>query len=265
MYNLVKADLFKLRKSMAIKILFSITTISSIVMVIMAYMIKKGTLNASSTGIGFLLADANMIGILGAVIAGVFICGDFDNRTIHEAIVDGNSRYKVVISKTVILCLGTLIILVPYIVSSIVAISTGYKFNMGSVSIGFLNLITTEGGKITSSSQVLKLLLIMLTLAVVYAAQLSICVPLAIGSKKPVIVIAVYYGIAILSGQLGKLESSYKIFKKVFQCTPYSGKYYAMALDTGRGDVAKAIIVSFIFIIVMVAIACFLFRRSEIK
>lgn len=265
MYNLIKADLFKLRKSKAIKILFSITTISAITMVVMAYMIQNGKLNTGSTGIGFLLADVSMIGILGAAIAGIFICGDFDNRTIHEAIVNGNSRCKVVISKAIILYIGTFIILVPYIVVTIIAISTGYKFNMGSVSLGFLNLIATEGGKAISSLQVFKLLVIMLTLAVIYIAQLSICVPLAISSKKPVIVIAVYYGIAILSGQLGKLEANYKTFKKICECTPYSGNYSLMTLNTGEDDILKALIVSLIFIIVMIAITCFAFRKSEIK
>jgi len=42
MYNLIRADLFKLRKSMTIKILFGITTVSAVVMAVMAYLIPQG-------------------------------------------------------------------------------------------------------------------------------------------------------------------------------------------------------------------------------
>ncbi|URZ02538.1 ABC transporter permease [Clostridium felsineum] len=265
MYNLIKADIFKLRKSKAIKILFGITVITSIIMVLLAYFIGKGKISASTSGIGFLTSDASVISILGAAIAGIFICGDFDNRTIHEAIVNGNSRCQVVISKAIILYIGVLVILLPYIIMTIIAIVTGYKFNMGAVALGFLNMITTECGKILYFSEIIKLVVIIITQTIVYCAQLSICVPLAIGFKRPVIVIAVYYGISILSGQLGNLEARYKAFANIIQFTPYCGKYCRLTLSTGRSNVIFGIISSLIFGGLMIAITCFAFRKSEIK
>lgn len=104
MYNLILADLFKLCKTMAIKILFGITTVSAVIMAVMAYMIPQGKIGASMTGIGFMLSDISMISILGAVIAGVFICGDFDNKTIHDAIASGCSRGEVIGSNRILLC-----------------------------------------------------------------------------------------------------------------------------------------------------------------
>lgn len=265
MYNLIKADLFKLRKSMAIKIIFAIAAIGALTMVIMAYLIQKGKLNTGTTGIGFMFSDANMVAILGAVLAGIFICGDFDNRTIHEAIVNGNSRCKVVISKSIVFFISCLVILFPYFIVTGIAIKTGYKFNMGGISVGFLNLITTEGGKAISSSQGLKILSIMFGMIFIYIAQLSVCIPFAIGLKKPVIVVAIFYGITILSPQLAKLEASYKAFKNIIECTPYGNKYFFMTLNTGAGDIVKAFIVSLICIIIMLAITCFAFKRAEIK
>ncbi|NMC59963.1 MAG: ABC transporter permease, partial [Candidatus Methanofastidiosa archaeon] len=73
MYNLIKADLFKLRKSMAIKILLGITTVSSIAMIMMAYLLQQGKLSASASGLGFMFSDANMISILGAGVASIII------------------------------------------------------------------------------------------------------------------------------------------------------------------------------------------------
>jgi|GEM_PF-4582436 len=57
----------------------------------MAYMISRGKIDDSMTRIGFMFGDASMISILGAVMAGVFICGDFDNKTINDAIANGCS------------------------------------------------------------------------------------------------------------------------------------------------------------------------------
>ena len=96
MYNLILADLFKLRKSMTIKVLFIITIVSSVIMAMMAHMISQGKINSNMSGIGFMFSDVNMIGILGAVIAGVFICGDFDNKIINDAITNGCSRFAII-------------------------------------------------------------------------------------------------------------------------------------------------------------------------
>lgn len=265
MYNLIKADLFKLRRSMAIKILLLITTVSSIIMTIIAYMVQQGKLNVSSTNIGFLFSDANMMGILCGALAAIFICNDFDNRTIHEAIVDGNSREKVVASKTVILCLSSLIILLPYIIITGIAISTGNKFNMGVTSVGFLKLLTAEGGRAISVSQVCKMIAIMFAISASYAARASVCIPLAIALKKPSIVVPAYYGITIFLARLSSLEANSKLLKNILECTPFSGKYSLMTLNTGESDIIRAIILSLLLIALITAITGFAFRKSEIK
>lgn len=265
MYNLFLADLYKLRKSAAIKFLFGITVFCSIAMITIAYMVQYGKLNTSSTGIGFLISDANMLSILGSVIAGIFICGDFDNRTIHEAIVDGGSRSQVVRGKAALFSCAVLFILLPYIIAVCIGIATGYKFSMGAASVGFLHILTSDAGKTLSAAQIFKLGAIILTISLVYIAQLSLCIPVAILSKKPVIVVAVYYGFTILGIQLTSLAKGNKLFDYIYSCTPYGGTYCFLTLNSGTEDFVKAICVSIIFIIVMIGITCFAFRKSEIK
>ncbi|NLH45608.1 MAG: ABC transporter permease [Acholeplasmataceae bacterium] len=265
MYNLILADLFKLRKSMAIKILFGITTVSAVIMSVMAYMIPQGKIDASTTGIGFMFSDVNMMSILGAVMAGVFICGDFDNRTIHDAVANGSSRGEIIVSKAVVFFCAIAFILLPYAVITGIALGTGDQFSMGSAAVGLLHLLTSESGKAFSASEIWKLLTVMLTLIIVYMAQLSVCVPLALALKKPVLVIAINYGFAILCAQLMGLRNSSKVFDHIFAITPYGGNYIFVTLDTGTGDIFKAITVSLIFIIVMIAVTYCAFRKSEIK
>ena len=265
MYNLIVADLFKLRKSMAIKILLAITTLSALVMVWIAYLIPQGKMDGSMIGMGFMFSDMNVISILGAVIAGVFICGDFDNKTIHDAIATGHSRWTVVISKATASCCAMVIILLPYAIITGIALSTGSEFSMGSVSLGFLNVLTSEGSISFSTAELGRLLGVMLTLIIVYVAQLSITVPLAFMLKKPVLVIVIYYGFSIFCGQLAGVGNHFPLLDRIFTSTPYGANYTLVTLDTSTGDILQAISVSLIFIVVMLVVAFSVFRRSEIK
>ncbi|MDR3644298.1 MAG: ABC transporter permease [Clostridia bacterium] len=265
MYNLMGADLFKLRKSAAIKILFGITALCAVAMTIMAYLIPQGKIDKSLTGVGFLFSDINVMGILGAVIAGVFICGDFDNKTIHDAIANGSGRLAVIVSKAAVFCAALAFILLPYAVVTGVALGTGYKFGMGSMAVGFLHLMVTEAGKAFSAPEIGKLVAIMLTLIIVYASQMSICVPLAFGMKKPVLVVAINYGLQILCGQLSAISANIPAFERVFACTPFGCIYKITSLDASAGDILSAIAVSLIFFVAMIAITYAVFRKSEIK
>ena len=265
MYNLILADLFKLRKSMAIKILFAITTVSAVIMTEMAYLIPQGKVEASMIGVGFLFSDIDMISILGAVIAGIFICGDFDNKIIHDAIANGYSRATVIASKAIVFCCAIAFILLPYAIITGIGLSIGSKFSMGALSVGFLHLLTSEASTIFSTQEIWKLLVVMLTLMIVYMAQLSICVILAFVLKKPVLVVAIYYGLTIFCAQLMGLRGSSAVFDHIFACTPFGGNYTFVTLNSGTGDIFKAIFVSLIFMIVMLATTYCVFSKSEIK
>lgn len=265
MINLIHADLYKMRKSSVIKVLFGITTLSAIVMTLMAYFIQQGKIPAAYTGIGFLLGDMDMISILGAVAAGVFISGDFDNKTIHQTIASGSSRLNVIISKAITLICVVFIMLLPYAIIVGIALGTGCQFNMGAVSVGFLNILTKEAGIDFTVSIFFKMIIIMLTLIFVYMAQLSICIPLAILLKKPVLVVAIYYGFTILCAQLAGLRNSSQIFDTIYTYLPFGGKYTLLSFDTGTGDIIKAIAISVVFIILMIVLTYSIFRKTEIK
>jgi len=265
MLNLIQADFFKMRKSSAIKILFGITTLCAIVMVVMAYLIPQGKISNEYTGIGFLFSDADILSILGAVSAGVFICGDFDNKTIHDAITSGCSRSAIIVSKAAVFFCAMVFILLPYAIITCIAMSTGSRFDMGAVSMGFLNILSKDSGIVLSASIFIKMLAVMLTLMLVYIAQLSICVPLAIVLKKPVLVVAIYYGMSIFFGQLAGLSSHISVLDNILSLTPFGGNYSFLTVNSGAGDFLKAIVICLVCIIVMIAITFGIFRKSEIK
>lgn len=265
MLNIIQADLFKIFKSWTIKILFGITTLCSTIMVLIAYSIPQGKIDSGMTGIGFMFSDVNMISILGAVTAGIFICSDFDNKTIHETIACGGSRSSIIAGKSIVFFCAIGFILLPYAIATGIALSTGSRFSMGSLGVGFLNLLALESGVSFQVSELFKLLIVMLTLGIVYAAQLSICVLLAIVFKKPVFVVAVYYVFQILCAQLTGLKDSSQVFNTIFSCTPYGGNYSFLTTDSSTGDIIKAITVSLIFIMAILSVTYSIFRKSEIK
>ena len=266
MYNLIKADLYKLKKSKAVKILILITAICAVIAAFLSYEIKHGKFSAASTnGIVFMFSDTNIIGILGAVTAGIIICGDFENRTVHEALADGFGRGQITLSKAISYFYAVILILLPFVIVISVMLITGYKFSMGNASSGFMHILTEDGGKAISSYEVLKLIFVMAALMIVYIGQLSICVPLSILFKKPVIVVAVYYGLIILLANLSALRNSSKLIDILFSCTPYGTKYNLLTLKTGTGDIIKSVFVSIIYTIVMIFITYMGFRKSEIK
>ncbi len=265
MYNLICADLYKFRKTNTVKILFIITSVSALLVTLMAYFIQQGDLKSSISGMGFLFSDMSMISILGAVIAGTFISGDFDNKIIHDAISNGNSRGTVIVSKTLTFFNAVSFIIIPYAVSVIIAIITGSRFSTGSQTAGFLNLLISSTGSALSASEVFKLVGIIITLVIVYAAQLSVCVPLAIGLRKPILVVAIYYGFQFLCGQLTTLKDSSPALYDIFSYTPYGGTNCSLTLNSGAGDILKAISISIIFVILMISITYMTFRKTEIK
>ncbi len=265
MYNLIRADLFKMRKSLMIKVLFGITFLSAVIIAVIAYMIPKGKIDPGMAETFFLFSDINMISILGAVISGVLICGDFDNKTIHSAVASGCSRGSILLSKAIVLFSAMIFILLPYIIITVMALSTGAKFSMGSVGVGFLSILIQESGTAFMASEIFKLLIVMLTLIIVYAAQLSICIPFAVVLKKPVLVVAVYYGLTILFAQLTRLKNSFPTFESIFSCTPFGSIYTITKTDVGVLDIVKSISGSLVFIIVMLAVAYNMFKKSEIK
>lgn len=263
MYNLISADLFKLRKSISIKVILLITIITSITMTVLSHMIAQGDLASSSSGIVFLFSDVNVMSILGAVLASIFICGDFDNRVIHDSIVNGYKRSTIIISKAIVFFCSTVLIVLPYAIITGIALGTGNKFSISSASLGFLYLLTHSAGTTLSSAKIFKLLAVLLTLIIVYISQLSVCVPLSLTLKKPVFVVAIYYAFSIVCGQLASIKND--TFKNIFACTPYGGKYSFLTLNTSTGYIFRTILVSVIFTIVMLIITHYAFRKTEIK
>lgn len=264
MHNLIKADLYKIFRMTGMKILLLITSACAIIMTVMAYYIPQGKIPASYTGVGFLFSDVNIMSIIGAVAAGILLCGDFDNKTIHDAISSGISRTVIVVGKSVTYMITIMVLLLPYVIATLAAVVSGKEFGMGSVGVGFLNIMANSGGTLDSNG-IIKTIAIMAVLLIVYAGMLSLCIPIAFATRKPVIVVAVYYVLTIVFANLSSLRSDYSFFDKIMGLLPFGGDYSMLTAASATSDIVKGLAVSIIFGSVIVALTAVGFQETEIR
>jgi ABC-2 type transport system permease protein len=265
MLNLIMADCYKLRKSAALKTGVAITMISAAAMVYIAYLLSEGQVGADVSGSASLLLDIVILSITGSIVAGVYICGDFENKTIHGAVSCGNSRSAVILSKTIVYILAVAVMVLPYPVITAVALGTGYEFGEAFGPSVFLHILAEHSGSALTAGELMKLLPVTLAMIAVHAARLGACVLFAFILKKPAFVVGLGIAVTILGDFTVTLADKVPFIGKVFLYTPFAMNAEVVSLNAGAGDLMKAIAVSIAFILIILAVTAGIFRRTEIK
>lgn len=260
MFNLIRADLYKLGKSKAIKILFLISCFAAGAMTVISYFMTQKTVSGDLVGIGSLFTDFQMMTLLGSIIASSYICGDFENKTIQDAISCGTSRGTVILSKAIVYFIAVALMILPYSIFTGFAFVSGYEFTPFLPSV-FLLTMANESGVTFSIPVLFKFLILMFTTVVIYGGQLSICVLMAFAFRKSVPVIGITYAISFSSVRL----MSIPVCKTVLSYTPFGVEFTDLTLNAEMGAYIKAIAISIIFISFILAITYLLFRKSEVK
>ena len=253
MYNLIRCELFKLRKSRLFLLILALVVVYSVVMSILTYSsVQYGGGSEVVQGIDMYfeqLSNYLLVAVAESLIATTYVCGDFDNKTIQDSIACGRSRSSIIFSKSLVYFLTIFIIslIVPIISSAV--ISTAYGFGMQF-----------------SMASILKLTAITLITSFAYSACLSPCILLSFLSRKPVVVLAggifvLYLGISFLK-DAARIEPA---ISSVLSFTPYGACDALFTLDAATGDFLKSIIVSVAFIVTILAATCMIFRKSEVK
>lgn len=135
--NVLKCEFVKLKKSMSVKLtLLTVAAFS----VLYGFLVSQPGVNDEDyfNGISVLLgsfSDNMLYIIIGSIVAGLFICNDFENRTIQESIVCGNSHLNVVAGKAVVFTLSQIVIcgIYPLIAGVITGIRSGWDWNTAGV------------------------------------------------------------------------------------------------------------------------------------
>ena len=266
MMNVLRADMLKLKKSLALKVIFLISGAGAVLMLIVARLFGNGTLGMNAAGNASFLADPQMVALLGTVAAGMFLCGDFENKTVHDAVSGGIGRSQLVLGKALSYFLILFLLILPYFAVTITAffIDSQYQLYIPSV---FLTLICRESGNALTLYSVLKILGITAAVCVVYAGQLSICLTLAFIFRRPVPVIGIGYLVSMTCGMLQAGGNKvFKVFEKMISMTPFHFKNLTrLSMDAEPEMFLKSVGTGVGFTVLMILAAMLIFRRAEIK
>ena len=260
MINLIRADLYKLRKSTSIKVLFVLCCIAAGIMYVVSNQLTEGNLSHDIVGFGAFVTDFQMISLASIVFISMFICSDFDNKTIHDSISSGYSRGSIVVCKTITYFISVLIFLLPYVAVSIIGICSGNSFEAFLPSV-FQSIMKNDAEISFSFVVILKIICIWITMAILYASQMSISLHIAFSIRKSVILMSLGY---IINAGIAQLVNIDKL-SNIFKFTPFGVDYSKLTLEAGTSVYGNFIFISLIFMAIMVILSYLAFKKAEIK
>lgn len=129
MFNLLKVEFYKLKK-------FQIGYIAVLFMAVMGFFYGKSIMGGAAFETGdntavifsYLVSDTSLVFLI-SIVAALFMGKDFSNRTIGNEIKLGHSRFHILLSRTVMVCILAVLLHVTYIVSTILGFSAVRGFD----------------------------------------------------------------------------------------------------------------------------------------
>lgn len=143
MCKLIKAEMYKLRKSIYYKVLLLGTAVYAFVDI---YGCLIGIYHPSN-GLrelihSFLFWERCLL--LCGILAGIFIGGDFDNRILHSQIAVGNTRKNIFLAKTYVYWIACIAIVLVYQSVEVIGITCLSGFGLEVTLYEFILLMRTE-------------------------------------------------------------------------------------------------------------------------
>lgn len=265
MINLIHGELFKLKKSKLFWSLLLLITAAAIALAVLSNMVAEGKfgmdITASASGVG----EVMIISLLGSLMAGIVVCGDFETSTIHDEIAVSGGRHSIVISKFFVFTLVIAALMVPYIIVTLIAFSSGKEFADPFIVSVFSGIMAKNASVTVTAGSIGKILAISLAEILVYASKLSICIPVGFKTRKTIAVVSIGFASSFFLDLIFGLLSKNDLLEKIIKITPFSKKYLLLTMDTGAGDIVMAMVTSLIFMAVMVLITWKLFNKAEVK
>ena len=260
MINLIHAEFYKYRKSLALKICLLITTICAVLLGVLSNGIAKGTIDMAANSLSG-LSDIFIMSVLGALMAGLAICGDFESKNIHDAISCG--RRNIVISKSIGFCFIIALLVLPYAIVGLIGFISQGDFQSTISYSTYLSIMSNASDLPVNGQNIAKSIEVILISIVLYAARLSFCIPLAFKVKKSVVVTVVAVVLGFLCDFFVNLLSKVPVLDTIVEYTPFS--YPMLTMEMGQGQLIKILFVSIGFIGLMVLLTNVLFKKDEIK
>lgn len=265
MFNMIKADIYKLSKMNVVRISILASTLCAFIVAFMLHGVYQGTYSLESSSAFALVSDTMIITILGSIIIGVLICGSFESKNIHDEIACGNGRIAIVITKAVSIALIVVLLNLPYVLVSVIGYASdlGFGIYLGIPS-AYFNILSNVSGVESTPANVFKAVILGILITLTYIAKLSICIPVAFKTTKSLAVIITGFVTTFAFDILSAITKDIDGINKIFQYLPYS-MTYKLTLDCSIKVMVQSVLSSILFLLFMLWITYKLFKKAEIK
>lgn len=254
MKNLLKADLYKISKSLSLKILFLLMVALSLITAISVrsyegnplaeeyeIIFKGGEAYYSS------LTDAPILASLAIFVIAILICNDFSNRYIQTAISSGYGRKEILLSKFISVSLAFFIVFLPYPLVRTLVQSTLYGF-----------------GQPVNAQVLIKLLLDYVLMVLVVLSMSGIVFILAYFLKFTVLVVGISFLILVLGNSIFQsIALVNQSFMNIWVKSPLGLIFFLKSNMFSPHSALVALVISLVSIILALIISFYLFNKEE--
>lgn len=259
MINQLRADLFVLRHSGAAAACLLACLISAALYTWLQHGLATGDLGpASANGVQG-LSDILLISLLGPLLYGVLISQPFTTKSVHNALL-ASGRGAFVASRTVITALLVASLSLPYGLAVLVGRATGAEF-APALPTGF-SLLLAEGGDLTAADAG-SIAAITAATALLSAAKLAVCLPLAIWLQRPLVVMALGFVWSFVADLLASAAADVDGLETLLRLTPFAPEHVPLP-DSTAGELLAAVAASVVFIALMGLASWLILRRADV-
>lgn len=264
MFNLIKADFYKIHRSAIYKVLFIIMAVCAVITTVVSHNVYTGDMDLATATSTAMLTDVVMLNLVSCIIAGQHICGDFENKLMQSSLTGTSSRLAVVCAKMISYTALIGIMSLPYALCSVIGAATGEGFCPPFSASTYLKMLFDATQNDVTGSMLVKFIVISLVMVLVYTALSGLVFLLGFLIKnKPLIVTIIGFIISTIMGMSSSLIGD--SLDKVLEFTPYSADIYALGSGTEYGTILKIAVVCLVWIAVFTGISYATFRKAEIK
>jgi ABC-2 type transport system permease protein len=204
-----------------------------------------------------------LVAIVGGLLLGELIVSDFETKSVHNEIISGKSRLGLIIAKLISFAIQLTFVMIPYAVVVLIGIGSGNDFApLNGVPSAFFNLLAD--GSAMDDPDVMKAFALCLVIFFVYIAKISICFPLAFKCRKKIPVLVLSFSTSFVFDIIRSITKDVDGLSDFVESLPYY-QITKITMDASTEDIIGALVSSVIFIVVMILITHFAFRKLEIK
>lgn len=259
MVNLLRADLYMLRRTPAVALCLLVCAVAAGLHVWLMHLLAADALDPAAANGVPALSDAMLVGLLGPLLVGTVVARPFETKSVHDALL-GAGRGPFVASRAVVAVGAVILLAVPYGVAALVALGSDAAFT-AAVPTSFS--VLAAGPKDPSTATVARVAVITVVTGLVYAGKLAICLPLAF-RLRPVVVMAAGFTWSFAGDLVFSSLRDVEGLGALARLTPFAEEYN-VTMSSTVGDMVAATGVSVGAVAAMGGLAYLMFRKADVK